>query len=110
MVNADLLAKFKPGSILVNTARGDLLDNLAVRQALLDGPLSMIAMDTLAPEPTPGDHPLVDLPEHARHRAVYSAHLGGSSGGSFARAHLTMWENARRILNGERPTNVVNGI
>lgn len=42
--------------------------------------------------------------------AVYSSHLGVSSGGSFAKAHLTMCENARRILNGEHPTNVVNGI
>lgn len=58
----------------------------------------------------PGDHPLVDLPPEVRDRVVYSSHLGGSSGGAFAKAHLTMWTNARHILNGERPTNVVNGL
>lgn len=55
----------------------------------------------------PRDHPLVDLPPEVRDRVVYSSHLGGSSGGAFAKAHLTMWTNARHILNGERPTNVV---
>ena len=110
MINADLINSMKPTAVLVNCARGALVDNDALRAALIDGRIACAALDVIEPEPTPGDHPLVDLPEHARHRAVYSAHLGGSSGGSFARAHLTMWENARRILNGERPTNVVNGI
>ena len=53
---------------------------------------------------------LVDLPPEVRDRVVYSSHLGGSSGGAFAKAHLTMWTNAQHILNGERPTNVVNGL
>ena len=110
MIDADFINSMKPTSVLVNCARGALVDNDALRTALIEGRIACAAMDVIEPEPTPGDHPLVDLPEHARHRAVYSAHLGGSSGGSFARAHLTMWENARRILGGERPTNVVNGI
>ena len=110
MVNADLVAKMKPGIILVNTARGDLVDNQALRKALIDGTIRGAALDTIFPEPTPGDHPLVDLPPEVRDRVVYSSHLGGSSGGAFAKAHLTMWTNARHILNGERPTNVVNGL
>ena len=110
MINADLINSMKPTSVLVNCARGALVDNDALRAALIEGRIACAALDVIEPEPTPGDHPLVDLPPEARHRAVYSSHLGGSSGGSFARAHLTMWENARRILNGERPVNVVNGI
>lgn len=108
MIGRELIGKMKPTAVLVNCARGALVDNEALREALIEGRIACAALDTIEPEPTPGDHPLVDLPEEARHRAVYSAHLGGSSGGSFAKAHLTMWENARRILNGQRPTNVVN--
>ena len=52
----------------------------------------------------------VDLPPEARDRVVYSSHLGGSSGGSFAAAHRIMWENARRVLEDSRPVNVVNGL
>ena len=110
MVDAQLISKMNPGIILVNTARGDLVDNQALRKALIDGTIRGAALDTIFPEPTPGDHPLVDLPPEVRDRVVYSSHLGGSSGGAFAKAHLTMWTNARHILNGERPTNVVNGL
>jgi lactate dehydrogenase-like 2-hydroxyacid dehydrogenase len=110
MVNAALLSHIKPGAILVNTARGDLVDDMAVRQALLDGTLGGIAMDTLAPEPTPADHPLVDLPPQVQDRAVYSPHLGGLTGGSFRRAHANMWNSARLVLEGQRPNFIVNGL
>ncbi len=110
MVNADFLGRMKDGSILVNCARGDLVDNHALRSALISGHLACAALDTIFPEPTPADHPLVDLPPEARHRAIYSSHLGGSSGGAFSRAHANMWRNAIRIKNGQRPNNVVNGL
>ena len=110
MVDEALLSHVKPGAILVNTARGDLLDNQAVRQALLEGRLGGIAMDTLYPEPTPADHPLVDLPPEVADRAVYSPHLGGNTGGSFARGHWNMWNSVRLILDGKRPNFIVNGL
>lgn len=110
LVNAELLRHVSPGAILVNTARGELMDNLAVRQALLDGRLSCLAADTLFPEPTPADHPLVDLPPEIRDRAIYSPHLGGNTGGAFRRAHRMIWNNARLILEGSRPEHIVNGL
>ena len=110
MVNAELLSHIKPGAILVNTARGQLVDNLAVRKALIEGRLGGIAMDTLDPEPTPADHPLVDLPPEVRDRAVYSPHLGGITGGAFRRAHRNMWNSVRLLLEGERPNFIVNGL
>lgn len=110
MVNADLIAKMKPSSILVNTARGDLVDNFALRQALIERRIGGIAIDTLAPEPTPADHPLVDLPNEVQNRAIYSPHLGGNTGGSFHRAHTNMWNNALLIQQGKHPNFVVNGL
>ena len=110
IIDAALLEKIRPGAILVNTARGELVDNLAVRQALIDGRLGGIAMDTLYPEPTPADHPLVALPPEVADRAVYSPHLGGNTGGSFARGHRNMWNSVRLILEGQRPNFIVNGL
>ena len=110
MVNAALLAKMRPGAILVNTARGDLMDDLAVREALISGQLGGAAFDTLFPEPTPADHPLVDLPPEVRDKVVYSPHLGGITGGSFRRGHARMWNNVRLLLEGNRPECVVNGL
>ena len=108
MVNEAFLAQVKPGAILVNTARGQLVDNLAVRQALVEGRLGGIAIDTLDPEPTPADHPIVELPAGIADRAVYSPHLGGITGGSFRRAHRNMWNSVRLLLEGQRPNFIVN--
>lgn len=108
MVNEEFLSRVKPGAILVNTARGQLVDNQAVRQALIEGRLGGIAVDTLDPEPTPADHPLVDLPADISARAVYSPHLAGITGGVFRRAHRNMWNSVRLILEGQRPNFIVN--
>ena len=110
MVDEAFLRHMKPGSYLVNTSRGQLIDNEAVRSALLDGHLAGAAFDTLWPEPTPADHPLVALPPEIRERVVYAPHLAGNTGPAFRRAYETVWDNVRRVLGGERPRFIVNGI
>ena len=108
MVNRDFLARMKSGAFLINTSRGELIDNLALREALLEGKIAGAGLDTIAPEPTPADHPLVDLPEHVRDRVICTAHLGGITEGAFRRAHTNIWNNVRLILEGKRPVHVVN--
>jgi len=110
MVNDQFLSRMKPTAYLVNTGRGDLIDNNAVRRALVEGRLAGAAFDVLDPEPTPADHPLVDLPEEVRDRVVYSPHLAGITGSSFRRSHTGMWNSLRLLLNGQRPNHVVNGM
>lgn len=109
MVDRALLARMKPGSYLVNTSRGQLIDNEAVREALLSGHLGGAGFDTLWPEPTPADHSLVALPAGVRDRVVYLPHLGGNTGPAFKRAYSLMWDNVRRLLAGEPLLHVVNG-
>lgn len=108
MVDREFLARMKPTAFLVNTSRGELVDNMAVREALLEGRLAGAGLDTIAPEPTPADHPLVDLPEPVRDRVICTAHLGGITEGSFRRAHHSMWNNVRLVLEGETPKHIVN--
>lgn len=108
MVDAAFLSRMKSTAYLINTSRGDLVDNPALRQALLEGRIAGAGFDTVAPEPVPADHPLVDLPEAVRDRVVFSPHLGGITEGSFRRSHLHMWRNAERVSVGEKPDNIVN--
>ena len=107
MINASFIQKMKPTACIVNTARGEIVDNAALRSALINGAIAGAAFDTLFPEPTPKDHPLVDLPEYCKDRVVYAPHLGGISAGSFKRAHHTIWENIARIAAGRTPVNIV---
>lgn len=110
MVDATFLAKMRPDAYLVNTARGELVDNEALAAALRAGRLAGAGLDTVAPEPVTADNPLVNLPAEAAGRVLFSPHVGGITTGSLRRGQLHMWENVGRIKRGERPTCVVNGI
>lgn len=100
----------KNGSYLINTARGELVDHLAVKEALFSGKLAGAGFDTLSPEPVPADHPLVRLPPEVEDRVVFSPHLGGITASSFCRAHRHMWSNVVRVFNGFQPDSIVNAL
>lgn len=110
MVNAQFLSQMKPTAYLINTGRGDLVDNEALRTALVEERIAGAGLDTIYPEPTPADHPLVDLPEGVRDRVVYSPHLGGITTSSFRRGHQNMWNSVLALAEGKRPNNIVNDL
>jgi lactate dehydrogenase-like 2-hydroxyacid dehydrogenase len=110
IVGAGLLSRMKPTAYLINTARGELVDNMALREALISGRIAGAGLDTIWPEPTGKVNPLVDLPPEHRGKVIYSPHYGGITTGSMRRAHARMWENVARLSRGERPDCVVNGL
>lgn len=108
LADADFFAKMRKGSVLINTARGEIVDQPALKEAILSGHLAGAGLDTLSPEPVRTDNPLLHLPTELENRIVFSPHIGGVSEGMFYRAHRTVWENIERVIAGEAPVNRVN--
>jgi len=108
MVDAGFLAQMRPGSVLINTARGEVVDQLALGRALEEGRLAAAGLDTLDPEPVLLDNSLLGLSAAAMRRIVFSPHVGGITTGTFQRAHRIIWENIARVVAGEQPVNIVN--
>jgi phosphoglycerate dehydrogenase-like enzyme len=71
-MNARRFAQMKPGSYLLNTARGGVVDEPALADALMSGHLAGAGLDVLSSEPPPKDHPLLKIPS-----AVMSPHIAG---------------------------------
>lgn len=111
MINSETLNLFKRGAILINTARGELMDHRAVADALISGRLGGFGADTLAPEPYLPDNPLISgLPEDLRGRVALSPHIAGITAGFFSRAYKHIRGNIEAVASGARPQNVVNGM
>ena len=104
MIGADLLARVKPGAMLVNTARGTLVGAGALIAALRDGPLGHAALDVYDEEPLPADHPLrglenVTLTCHAAFKTPEASHRLLKMGSDLLRADLDAIA-AGRALSG----------
>jgi glycerate dehydrogenase len=104
LINADRLSAMKPGAMLVNTARGELIDEVALKNALLDGALGGAALDVLSQEPPPHDHPLlaVDLPN-----LIVTPHTAWASRKARQGAVQQTAENIRAWLDGQTLRRVV---
>ena len=109
IINEKTLSIMKPGAVLVNTARGALVDEAALARALESGRLGGAGLDVQEQEPVPMDNPLLHLSPEANRRLVLAPHLGGVTGTVFRRQVEMSWANLRRMERGERPIYIVNG-
>ncbi len=105
MINRDTLAKVKPGVLLVNVGRGDLLDPQALIEALRSGAVGAAALDVFAPEPIPANSPVLKMPN-----VVLSSHVASVSPQAVQKLQGSAAATAVAALRGELPPNVVNGV
>lgn len=110
MVDEAFLRAMRPNALLINTARGEMVDNEALGRALNEGWIAGAGLDTVAPEPVAADHPLLGLSAEAESRLLFSPHIGGVTTGVFRKGHRNIWTAFERVSRGERPANVVNGL
>ena len=98
LFNADLFAKMKKGALLINTARGPLIDEQALVAALDSGHLAGAALDVVAVEPPPKDWPLL-----GRDNVILTPHTGFYSVESLAELQTKCAADVARVLMGEPP-------
>jgi phosphoglycerate dehydrogenase-like enzyme len=103
MIGAPELAKMKQGALLVNAARGPVVNTDALVEALQSGRIRA-AIDVTDPEPLPKDHPLWSAPN-----LLITPHIAGSSPRSMDRAIAFAAEQVHRYLRGEPLKNIVTG-
>jgi len=102
LLGADAFARMKDTAILVNTARGDVVDQEALVAALREGAIGSAALDVFADEPrVPQD--LLDM-----ERVVLAPHIGSASIGTRTRMCRMAGADAAAVLRGERPRHPVN--
>ncbi len=102
MVNAAFLARMKPGAFLINTARGELIDEAALAEALRRGQLRGAALDVFTTEPPPPDHPLLTLPQ-----VIATPHIGAHTDGAMNMMGWMALQDCLAVLRGEEPAHRV---
>ncbi len=102
LIGAGALAGMKPGAILINTARGGLVDETALVEALRSGHLRGAGLDVFAAEPAAVDNPLFSLPN-----VVVSPHTAWLTPETLQRSLVVACENCRRLQAGEGLLNRV---
>ncbi len=102
MINADALAKMRPGTILINTGRGGLIDEQAVADALASGHLRAYCADVMTEEPPRADNPLLSQPN-----AFITPHIAWATREARERLMAICVDNLKHFLAGE-PQNRVD--
>jgi D-3-phosphoglycerate dehydrogenase len=103
MINDDAFSRMKPNAILINCARGPIVDTAALVRALDAKKIAGCALDTIDPEPLPDPHPL-----RGRENVIINPHAAWYSEQAMVGLQAGAPGEVRRVLSGEWPINVVN--
>jgi glyoxylate reductase len=95
LIDAGALQRMKPTAYLVNTSRGGVVDQAALRDALIAGTIAGAALDVTDPEPLPADDPLLDAPN-----LLVVPHIGSATAGTRAKMAAMAVENLLAALDG----------
>ncbi|GAB3081793.1 hydroxyacid dehydrogenase [Bordetella muralis] len=97
-----LLASMKPGALVINTARGDLIDEEALKRHLKSGQIGGAGLDVFSQEPPPDDSPLLHMSQ-----VVLAPHAGGSTEQALARTARAVASQVIEVLQDQCPAHLV---
>ncbi|MCA9577983.1 MAG: phosphoglycerate dehydrogenase [Polyangiales bacterium] len=103
LFNAAAFAKMKTGAMLINAARGGIVDELALKDALESGKLGGAALDVFVKEPIPADHPLINV-----ENALLTPHLGASTAEAQERVAVEIAQQVAEYLKDNVVKNAIN--
>jgi len=103
LINEAFLRRMKPTAMLINTARGPVVDERALAQALTEKRLAGAALDVWEQEPVASDNPLLRMDN-----VIATPHAAFFSSSAVARVPRRCGEEVARVLTGQQPLNVVN--
>jgi D-3-phosphoglycerate dehydrogenase len=103
LLNRDRIARMKPDALLVNVARGAVVDEAALLEALENGRIGGAALDVFTEQPLPADHPFFALDN-----VILTPHMAGITEESMMRMGAGAAEEAIRVLGGDLPKNFCN--
>lgn len=103
IINADRISLMKQSARVINTARGELIDELALARALGDGRIAGAAIDVYSKEPPPPDSPILGAPN-----TLLTPHLGASTSEAQDKAGITIAEQIALALSGDLVPFAVN--
>ena len=98
IVNAERIAMMKPTAVLINTARGPVVDEAALIDALQNGVIAGAGLDVFEQEPVDPDNPLLRM-----NNVVVTPHMAGTTWNTWFRRAQFGYENMQRVWNGEAP-------
>lgn len=105
LIDGEKLALMKPEAFLLNLARGEVVDEEALAEALEEERLAGAGIDVFTQEPIDPADPLLKSP-----KVILSPHIAGGTNESRIRIITMTIDNVVRVLSGEKPLNVVNGV
>ena len=102
LIDRRVLGLLKPSAVLINVARGEIVEEAALVEALQAGRIKGAGLDTYAQEPLPAGHPLLSMPN-----VITTPHIAGVTDGTFRRRAEAAAGNVERIAQGLAPVDVI---
>lgn len=103
LIDAEMLGCMKPTALHINTARGRIVNTVALAEALARGQIRGAGIDVFEEEPLPPDHPLLSAP-----RTLFSAHIASSTQEAVEEMSERVSRQVLQVLSGERPDSLAN--